>query len=43
MFEKREYRMYKGVGKDKLYPEITEFWSSQGFYVSQISPYYLYG
>jgi hypothetical protein len=43
MFEKREYRMYRGVIKDKILPEVTDFWSKQGFYVSQISPYYLYG
>jgi hypothetical protein len=43
MFEKREYRMYKGIKKDKIYKEITDYWSSQGFYVNQISAYYLFG
>jgi hypothetical protein len=43
MFEKRDYRVYKGVKRDKIYPQVCDFWSRQGFYVAQISPYQIQG
>jgi hypothetical protein len=43
MFDKREYRMYKGVKRDQIYRQICDFWARQGFYVSQISPFQIQG
>lgn len=43
MFEKRDYRMYKGVKREKVYPQICDFWSRQGFYVGQVSPFQISG
>ena len=43
MFEKREYRMYQGVKREQIYLKICDFWSRQGFYVWQISPYQIQG
>jgi hypothetical protein len=43
MFEKRDYRVYKGVKTDKIYPQICDFWTRQGFYVAQLSPFQIQG
>jgi hypothetical protein len=43
MFEKRDYRVYKGVKTNKIYPQICDFWTRQGFYVTQISPVQIQG
>jgi hypothetical protein len=43
MFELSDYRMYKNVDRSKIYPKICDFWARQGFYVAQISPYYVQG
>ena len=38
MFEKREYRTYHGIGKDRLYRPACDFWARQGFFVTQSHP-----
>ena len=43
MFEKREYRMYKGVKREHIYQQVCDFWARSGFYVSQISPFQIQG
>ncbi len=43
MFEHRDYRVYKGVKKNDLYPRICDWWTRQGFYVAQIYPYHIQG
>jgi hypothetical protein len=43
MFEKREYRMYKGVKREAIYQQVCDFWARSGFYVSQISPFHIQG
>ncbi|UCE75034.1 MAG: hypothetical protein JSV56_04845 [Methanomassiliicoccales archaeon] len=43
MFEKREYRMYQGVSREAIYPQICDFWARQGFYVAQLSPFQIHG
>ena len=43
MFEKREYRMYQGVEREHIYPQICDFWARHGFYVAQMSPFQIQG
>ena len=43
MFDKREHRMYESVKRKDIYPKICDFWSRQGFYVAQISPFQIQG
>jgi len=43
MFEKRDYRIYPDIDKEKIYPQVCDFWARQGFYVSQFGPYHIYG
>jgi hypothetical protein len=43
MFEQREFRTYRGVKRKDLYRESCMFWTGRGFYVAQISPYYIHG
>jgi len=43
MFEKRDYRMYEGVKREDIYQQICDFWTRQGFYVAQISPFHIQG
>ena len=43
MFEKRDYRVYKGVKREQIYQPICDFWVQQGFYVAQVSPYHVHG
>lgn len=43
LFDKRDYRMYEGVKREQIYPQICDFWARQGFYVAQISPFHIQG
>ena len=43
MFEKRDYRRYQGVKRENIYQQICDFWTRQGFYVAQISPFQIQG
>ena len=43
MFDKREYLVYKGVKSRDIYPQVCRFWSEQGFYVGQLSPFEIQG
>ncbi len=43
MFDKRDCRMYKKIKRDEIYPKICDFWSRQGFYVAQLSPFEIQG
>jgi hypothetical protein len=43
MFEKRDYRMYKGINRKDIYPKVCDFWSQHGFYVAQLSPFQIRG
>jgi len=43
MFDIRDHRMYKNVDRSKIYPMICDFWARQGFYVGQVSPFYIQG
>ena len=43
MFDIRDYRMYKRVKRDKIYPLICDFWARQGFYVAQLAPFVIQG
>jgi len=43
MLEKRDYRIYQDIDKEKIYPQVCDFWARQGFYVSQFGPYHIYG
>ncbi len=43
MFEKRDYRMYQGIKRENIYPQVCEFWSRQGFYVAQLAPFQIQG
>ncbi len=43
MFEKRDYRMYQGVNREQIYPQICDFWARYGFYVAQLSPFQIQG
>jgi hypothetical protein len=43
MFDRRDYRIYQGVNKDGLYPQICDWWARQGFYVAQIYPFHIQG
>ena len=43
MFDLRDYRMYKGVKRSKIYPQVCDFWARQGFYVAQLSPFQVQG
>jgi hypothetical protein len=43
MFEKRDFRMYEGVSKSQIYPEICDFWARQGFCVAQLSQFNIHG
>ncbi len=43
MFDIRDYRMYKGVVRTNIYPQICDFWARQGFYVAQLSPFQIQG
>ena len=43
MFDKREYRMYQGIKREDIYPQVCDFWARQGFYVAQLGPYHIHG
>ncbi|UCE35998.1 MAG: hypothetical protein JSW00_10585 [Thermoplasmata archaeon] len=43
MFEKRDYRVYQGVDREQIYQQVCDFWTRQGFYVAQISPFHIQG
>jgi hypothetical protein len=43
MFEKRDYRMYQNVKRGDIYTQVCDFWTGQGFYVAQISPFHITG
>ena len=43
MLDRREYRTYNGVKKDDIFQRVCEFWSQNGFYVAQISPWHIQG
>jgi hypothetical protein len=43
MFDKRDYRRYKNVKRDDIYPKVCDFWARQGFYVAQLSPFQIRG
>ena len=43
MFSKRNYRLYRGVKRESVYPQVCDFWARNGFYVAQVSPYHIRG
>lgn len=43
MFDIRDYRMYKRSKRDKIYPQICDFWARQGFLVAQLAPFVIQG
>jgi hypothetical protein len=43
MFSKRECRVYIGVRREQIYAQTCDFWTRQGFFVAQVSPYNIQG
>jgi len=43
MFDKREIRPFPGVRRDDLWPKAWDWWSRQGFHLTQTGPYMFHG
>jgi hypothetical protein len=43
LFSKREVLVYKNVDIDLMIPQLMDYWTRMGFYVTQMSPHYLSG
>lgn len=43
MFEKREVRSFPGARREDLWPKVWDWWSRQGFHLTQTGPYRFHG